>query len=712
MTETLDEELAPESTSAPIGSPPPDGPPPWVVTGLLAVLLPAALFLILRPERFGLTPNPLDPVFYTGYAINFDDIMNAVGGRHYFVSRWTSFYPVYLVSRVTDPYLGRLIVRWLIASAALLAIWRIRPTWNWAQRILIGVLVLSTPMFVRPMLTDYVEYTVVGVGLCVAAMCVRRDRLGPLSMFTIGVLSGIVVIANPFGVTIVAIPIAAALVLGWQGWRRIFLDGGLLIVGGLLPIVGGLYLFRWRYGLPDVYQPTIDFIRNFQAPVEDPWRSPTSAWIGHFTWIWVPPLLLISGLALLRRRGVRLERHEWAAIAVCGAQWLFQCFDEFVRKGYGLQLPFYWSYGFPAYAVGFVVIVGRLTEGMRSRTIAVLGAGWLALMLLGLPSALRLPADFWFVLVCVIVISGALLVDARAPAIALALVVGLGAVAQIDAPTYRPVSASFINASPLYDRLFLQAGNMSDDIHDETVWFTDEMDRIVNDASTSFLVLDNWSSVVTAVYGAHVAGHLLTINASGVGLSDQAAAEVRTGARPIVAVYGPPELVAASIATFPESVGAGTVILDVTNTGPGLGYRLVVYDMPDSAQLPFTWNGAALYRQGGEVEGDEVVLAADAPAGIVTFGPYVALPPGRYSATLSYRSSTSKGVEVGAFEVSSVQTGAVASTTLAGTRGSSAQAVLTFDTSAIDPSVKWEFRTLSSGRGGFVVESILLETAP
>ena len=67
----------------------------WFVSYCAA--LPVALFLALQPERYSLTPNSLDPVFYTGYASNFDDVLNAAGDRHYFVTRWTAYYPVYLL---------------------------------------------------------------------------------------------------------------------------------------------------------------------------------------------------------------------------------------------------------------------------------------------------------------------------------------------------------------------------------------------------------------------------------------------------------------------------------------------------------------------------------------------------------------------------------------------------------------------------------------
>jgi hypothetical protein len=676
---------------------------------LAAVMLPPLLYLILRPENFGLTPNSLDPIFYTGYSINFDDILNAAGDGHYFISRWTSYYPVFVMTRLTDPFIGRMLVRWIIASGALAALWHIRPSWSWPQRLVIAVLVLTSPMFVRPFMTDYVEFTVVGVGLCVAAMCVSSRPLDRWMMFVVGLLSGVVVVANPAGITVVGFPLLAAFILGWRGVRRFVENASVVLLGALIAPIGGLLLFRWRYGVPNVYQPTLDFITGYQPPAGiDPWRSPPSAWVGHFTWLWVAPLL-VCGVAIAVKRGLRFERNEIAAISICGAQWLFQCFDEFVRKGYGLQVSFYWSYSFPAYAVGFAVVVGKLTEGLRARWMAAVAGGWLVLMAFGVPASLHLPANAWFALVCAGVLVGFALAVRSLPVVSLSLLVVFTAFAQIAAPHYRPASADYIDSSPLYDRLFREAGNISEDVHDEIIWFSQQMDRIPNDASTSFLVLDSWSSAVSALYGAHVSGHLLAVAPDGIGLSEQAAAEVRSGNHPIVAVYGPPSLVASTLAVLPDQLGVRQVVLDETNPHGGLGYRLVVFEMPGAARLPFTWSGAALYRQRGVLDGTDVVVGPDNPPGIITFGPYTLLRPGSYTVTLTYRADAHPTSDAGLFDVSSIGKGVVADEPLPGTNGVPVAVPISFVVTASDDAEKWEFRTFTTSDRTFVVESITLE---
>ena len=74
------------------------------------------LALVLQPDLFGLVPNSLDPMFYTGYSINLDDALAAAGNRHYFVTRWSSYLPQYLSTQLFGPYWGRIILRLLMLS--------------------------------------------------------------------------------------------------------------------------------------------------------------------------------------------------------------------------------------------------------------------------------------------------------------------------------------------------------------------------------------------------------------------------------------------------------------------------------------------------------------------------------------------------------------------------------------------------------------------
>jgi hypothetical protein len=670
-----------------------------------ALALPLALYVVLRPENYGLTPNTLDPFFYTGYAINFDDIMNAVRGRHYLVSRWSAYYPGYIADALAGPFVGRLLLRLVLAAAILLSIWGMGRRWQWtrAQQLLIGVLVLTMPMFVRAFFTDYVEYMVVALGICLVAICLR-ERQTALSAAISGALAALIVVANPIAITSIVLPLAVCVLLGGRRVRDKAFIAAVIAGAGAVVVMGGLVIFRWRYGIDNVYQPSIDFIRNYRG--RDLLKSPRREWLWHFTWLFATPIVLVSAAGLAWRRSVRFERVEVVAFAMAGLQYLYQWLDQFVRDGDGLEISYYWSFAYPTFAVAFAVFIGRLTRTISSVPLVIGSLAWILFLLIGVPDAFRLPAGVGFAIVALVAVGGVIAVCRRSTVAALAIVVGLVGWTQIGAPRYDPSSYFQFNMSPRYDDLFRMAGDISEMAYREAVWFEEQMDTIANDASTSFVVLGNWSSNIVGLYAPHVVGHMVPVDPETGRLSRVGIAEIRTGSRPIVAVLGPPGDVATMIATFPEDLGVGSLLLDVTHAS-ALGYRLVVYDMPDSAILPFTWNAADLPIASGRIRGGAVEADEGEPAGFVTFGPYLPLRPGKYAVVLRASSSAPPGQVVGTFDVSSTDGGRATEAPIEGTGGVVQEVRLTFE---VGQSVdRWEFRTMWNGTGAMTAYTISLE---
>jgi hypothetical protein len=683
---------------------------PWglIVT---ATGLSLILYVVLRPENYALTPNSLDPVFYTGYSINFDDVMNAVGDRHYFVSRWSAYLPMYVADMAFGPVAGRLFWRLVLAVALVAALWLLGRRWRWTlpQRLLIGTVVLSTPMFVRAFFSDYVEYLVVGLGVVLVCLALKeRHRWWSASLF--GVLGGLVFVANPIAITMLALTGVCCLVVGARGLRERVWLASVAAGSGVVVVVAGLLLFRWNYGIPNVYQPSIDFLRNYQPPVVDDWKSPRLEWLEKYTWLYSAPLILVTAGVLALRRAVKFDRVEIAALLLCGVQYSYQWFDQFVRGGYGLELSFYWSFSLPPYLVALAVVLGRLSSGVGTRHLVAVGVSWVAFLAVGVPAALELPAGLWLLPLSLVVVAGVARFGPRIRAAALALILALTGWLQVGAPAYDPTAYWYLNTSPRYDLLFRNAGSPSEMMFSEAVWFEEQMDRVLNDASTSFVVHGGWSKAIVGLYAPHVVGRVVTLSDDGTRLTEIAKAEIKSGSRPIVAVFGPPDEVASMVATFPSDLGVGTVLLDETHTS-ALGYRLVVYRMPDATRLPFTWRGDALPVANGTVVGSEVRVGPRDSPGFVTFGPYQLLQPGRYRLEIAYRSSLDPSESAGSADVSSTEASTIASAQLPGTDGRSGTAALEFEVASNFGTARWEFRSTWSGLGEFVVESFTLSAA-
>ena len=346
-----------------------------------SLVLAIALYVVLRPENYGLTPNSLDPLFYSGYAINFDDVLNAAGQRHYFVSRWTAYLPGYVSDQIAGPFLGRLLLRLVLASLVLSSLWVLgaRQRWTWAQRVFIGGLVVSMPMFTRAFFTDYVEYMVVALGICLVALCLRENASVGSSAL-VGALAAAIVIANPIAITAVAVPLGVYILLASSGVRRRLAMSATVVVAGILLVSVGLIWFRWRYGLENVYRPSIEFARNYEG--RDGFKSPRLDWLWYFTWLFATPLILVVAAGVGIRRVVRFERFEIAAFVLCGLQYAYQWIDQFVRDGNGLEVSYYWSFAYPTFAVALALLVGKITADTRSLTLYLLLAGWVVVLLI------------------------------------------------------------------------------------------------------------------------------------------------------------------------------------------------------------------------------------------------------------------------------------------------------------------------------------------
>lgn len=675
----------------------------WRLAGA-SLGLPLALYIVLRPENYGLTPNGLDPVFYSGYAINFDGVMKSVGDRYYFVSRWSVYYPTYIADAIAGPFVGRLLWRLVVASAILCALWSLgrRFAWSRAQQFLVGTLVLAMPFFVRAFFTDYTEHVVVAAGICLICLCLRQRHSARIGL-VMGALVGLILVANPIAISVVA-PCTIVAVIMSHSWRARFVLCATVATGAIAVIVGGLLLFRWRYGINNVYKPTIDFIKTYKTQIPDQWKDNRLLWLGNFTWLYAPPILIIGAVSIARVRKITFHRAEIAALVLCGVQYAFQWLDQFVRGAYGLELSFYWAYMYPTFAVALALVVARLTKGCRERTLVALGLGWILFMFVGVPHALRLPSGWVFAAVAFFVLAMIAAVAKRWSVLATVILIGIVGWTQIGSPLNDLTAHKPIDVAPYYDRLFREGGDASEVEYQEAVWFTDEMHRVPNNANTAFVPVGGVAGSIIGIYAPHPLGKVVTTNADATRLTAIAISEVKSGLRPVFAVYGPPPNVATMVATFPRDLGVGTQILDVTHHG-ALGYRLVVFSMPDSSRLPFTYTADSLGIAQGHVVGTAVKVDSTNAPGFVTFGPFKYLTPSTHQVTLRYSSTADPSVAVGLFDIASPEDKGTASTPLTGTNGKTETRTLTF---TVSEKSRWEFRTRWAAIGEMTIESFTL----
>ncbi len=677
------------------------------IESLAPVLLPVLLFLVLQPETFSVTPNGLDPFFYTGFGINFDDSLAAGGSQHYFVSRWAVYYPLFIANAVAGPVIGRLLLRLLVASLILRGVWKLKPEWSIAQRLIVGTVVISLPMFLRAFFTDYTEYAVASFvfGLVIVAV---RDRQTLTTALLAGLLVGLTIASNPIGVVAVAMPLVVFILNGTAGWRNKILYSATIITTAITVLVFGLFYFRWFYGIDNLYRPTIDFI---QAGVGvDKLKSPRLDWLSFFTWLYAAPALLAVVVGLALRRTFRFDRMEWAAFIICGGQYGLQWVDQFIRNGDGLEISYYWSMSYPSLAIALALLLGKMTKQATLPQALAACVAWTLLLIAGVPDILRFPSGLRFALVAALVIALTIVVSKASSSISAALIALFVLWSQIGAPHYDPSAYHFFNASPRYDKMFWSDGDHSESLYQETIWFEEQMDQIPNDSQSFYIPVGSRSqaSPILGIYQAHVAGRLLALDNEGT--IDHLSLQARRYADlPLVTILGPPSIVEQAIPNISDQLGfSDDPVLDATHDSD-LGYRVVVYQLAPFNRFPENYEANFLPILQGRIETTDVTVDPGTPAGLATYGPYVPMDPGEYTATLHYSAVGSEDELFGQFDVFTLDQGQLGIIDLLGTAGLPGEVRVPF--TVTETTGTWEFRTFFSGTGSgpLIIDKITVD---
>jgi hypothetical protein len=543
----------------------------WAVQHcLLAFVLPVALFLVFRPEKYSLTPNGLDPFFYTGYVTNFDDIAREIGSNYYFVSRWSAYLPGRIFAELAGPTNGRLLYRWVLSSGVLLSVWSLGRRWQWSlsQELIVGFSILASPIFARALFTDYVEHFVVPAGCVLLSQALHVSR-PPARSIALGVLLALLVVANPYSV-VAAVPPLLVYSFGapnplTQTAKRSFL----IVLGFGSTLLMGLVWFRSRYGIDDVYAPTVSFVRNNTGFV-DPLKSPNVQWMAAFLWIYIPGVLLV--VFRCNRTLWKKYRHHggaalwWITLVIYGFQWV----DQFLRDGPSLELPYYFVLVYPTIALLTALIVGSVVWTRFTGILTV--ACWAVLLLRLGPFRNRIAeglAGLALIGVVLIVVVG---ISRKFPVSAAALLVLVVVSMQVAAPSYDPTSYHPYNLSPEYQNVFGGETARTDSLLEDTIWLEDELDLLPTDAGLFFAASGEATNMV-GIYGPHVTGHLVAISDTFPPIDEPMLASLKAfGANPIV-LFGPRENVDRAREVFGQYFVFSELDL---GSSPRLGYHLVV----------------------------------------------------------------------------------------------------------------------------------------
>jgi hypothetical protein len=216
------------------------------------------------------------------------------------------------------------------------------------------------------------------------------------------------------------------------------------------------------------------------------------------------------------------------------------------------------------------------TVGWTWRSASVMVAVWCGCLAVARVESIRVPAGWWFLLLCAVIIGVLAIAWTRyavAGAAALAIFV---LAAQIFSPSYNPFAYHRFNLDPDYDAIFFNSHTSATDNFERSIWFERQLDTLPDDAGL-YMFGTGHAMAVLGIYGVHVTGRWITPDEGGLfpqEMVDAAAA----GALPRVVLYGYPDVVDDAVERL--SAAAGAQVLMRTTEPVDDRYELAVLEIP------------------------------------------------------------------------------------------------------------------------------------
>lgn len=664
--------------------------------------------LILKPDFFGLIPNSLDPMFYTGYSINLDDALAAAGNGHYFVTRWSSYLPQNFMCQIFGPYWGRIALRILMLAIISEVFWRMGKKFRFATttRIVSFGLVVLMPMFVRAFTTDYQEYSSTFYGILLISI-VLQQRISHVWGICFGILAALLVVSNPFNTGLIAISgllwLVKDLRINWN-WLTVpkILSS---LLAAVLTLSFGYALFRFHYGIGNVYRPTLDFIENYRPPAIDLWTTPTRSWVGHFGWIYIPIIVVLFSRNFVRPEDKDLRQSKTLMESLVLIVFAYHGYMQ-ISRGHALETSYYWAMALPPFYILLYIFFGHVANRLyKPRTLAAIFVASCVVIWLELFGRIQLGANYALQVSIVIFVAGVFAVARFKQRLLFPLIlIGLFWL-QLGSPAYNQLTYGGDSNTPRYDLIYGEQANSSNRVLRETIWFTEQMDKIEEDWRSTFMSAGGWSAAIVGTYIPHPFSRWIVPADLNEPISPNVRDELEFGRRKYLTIYGDPNEVERLLPLVKNQLPSSEIQIDETNA-KDLKYRLVVIlgNSEDTgyASLPI----ARLDRNIGQEKDDgSVVVNRGTPQGFVSFGPYFSLGAGKYRATLNI--DAKEIGNIGTFEVFNDRTGNTTKADIRTRTSGTSSFKVNFDVTRNDST--WQLRTQYTGTFDVRFISISLE---
>lgn len=339
--------------------------------------------------------NFTDGVFYLGYAMHFQELVDRVGLNYYAV-RFGGIFPDAVAFTLLGPVAGFSALRYGLAGVACVVLYL-----AFARRFdskLIGLLAAVAwafnPGAIRLLQTGYVDvagsfFLVIGVGLVVLPNARRGWD------FLAGMCFGLAFWSHLHAGFALFFLMPFLLLMRWsRGWKIVAESVVFWMLGGALVTAAGILFYGINYGLWDITSPTREYLRLLtEEGLAARWSLPWREVLGSNTF-WLVPLPLLVALIFSQTRGLMVWGSFLGLVGYVG----FLVYGDVFRGGFSLSMFYYFSFVLAALVVFQSSLAARELKNQPRMVFAFLGA----LVLPPLAMKFLRPEWFWMALVPII----------------------------------------------------------------------------------------------------------------------------------------------------------------------------------------------------------------------------------------------------------------------------------------------------------------------
>jgi hypothetical protein len=318
--------------------------------------------------------NFTDSVFYLSYARQFSELVLRFGFPYY-ATRFGGILPDALSDQLFGEIAGIWVLRWCLAavvSGTLFLCFRKR--YGILVGLLASVIWSFNPAVMRLMCTTYVDSTAVPF-LILGGCLVIAGWGGRYGLVVAGCLFALAASAHLYAAFALILLIPLLIGSRWHVGCKLLRDYGWVVIG--LCITFGIgWVWYWAvWGMPSLFGPTIDLMRDLGHGQAAQWKKPTALAL-HEVPAWFAPLALIVPLGLAALRGSPLVRGGGLSLLLSiGFFWGGDLFGS----AYVLSMPFYYSFLLPVVILALAILCGEIVSAQSSIRVRYLVSGVLAL---------------------------------------------------------------------------------------------------------------------------------------------------------------------------------------------------------------------------------------------------------------------------------------------------------------------------------------------